>query len=93
MLQLVTPDALHAVTLLHAVWHTPLGDPPLPQVNYASDKGWGPALESFCRAVVEGKTPRNATAIDGNRATLCAVSARRSIETGLPVRLDPRDWL
>jgi predicted dehydrogenase len=69
-----------------------LGDPPLPQVNYASDKGWGPALESFCCAVAAGTTPRNATAIDGNRATLCAVSARRSIETGQPVR-DPCEWL
>lgn len=70
-----------------------LGDPPLPQVNYASDKGWGNALEGFCLAAVEGKTPHNATAVDGNRATLCAVSARRSIETGRPVRLDPHDWL
>jgi hypothetical protein len=65
-----------------------LGSPPLPQVNYASDKGWGAALESFCIAAAEGETPRNATAIDGNRATLCAVSARRSIETGQPVRLE-----
>lgn len=70
-----------------------LGNPPLPQVNYASDKGWGAALESFCLAVAEKKTPCNATAIDGNRATLCAVSARRSIETGQLVRLDPRLWL
>jgi hypothetical protein len=62
-------------------------------VNYASDKGWGSALESFCLAVAEGKTPRNATAIDGNRATECAASARRSIETGRLVQLDPRDWL
>ena len=62
-----------------------LGDPPLPQINYASDKGWGQALESFCAAAVDGETPRNANAIDGNRATVCAVAARRSIETGLPV--------
>lgn len=65
-----------------------LGNPPLPQVNYASDKGWGQALESFCLAAAEGTSPRNATAIDGNRATVCALSARRSIETGLPVRID-----
>ena len=48
-----------------------LGDPPLPQVNYAPDKGWGAALEGFCLAVAQGQTPRNATAIDGNRATFC----------------------
>ncbi len=70
-----------------------LGNPPLPQVNYAPDKGWGAALESFCLAVADGQTPRNATAIDGNRATFCAISARRSIETGEPVRLDPNVWL
>ena len=70
-----------------------LGDPPLPQVNYAPDKGWGAALESFCLAVADGRMPRNATAIDGNRATFCAISARRSIETGEPVRLDPSLWL
>jgi predicted dehydrogenase len=69
-----------------------LGDPPLPQVNYASDKGWGAALEHFCSAAVEGRIPANATAIDGNRATACAVAARRSIQTGQPVDLDPRAW-
>ncbi len=70
-----------------------LGDPPLPQINYASDKGWGLALESFCIDSIEGRTPRNATAVDGNRATACAVAGRRSIETGKPVQLDPQDWL
>lgn len=70
-----------------------LGHPPLPQVNYASDKGWGVALESFCTAVAEGTIPHNATAIDGNRATHCAVLARRSIDTGQSVQLDPRNWL
>jgi len=69
-----------------------LGDPPLPQVNYASDKGWGAALEHFCSAAMEGRVPTNATAIDGNRATACAVAARRSIQTGQPVELDPRAW-
>jgi predicted dehydrogenase len=64
-----------------------LGDPPLPQVNYASDKGWGEALEHFCSAAMEGRVPANATAIDGNRATACAVAARRSIETGQPVEI------
>ena len=34
-----------------------LGDPPLPQVNYASDKGWGPALESFCLRRCRRKDP------------------------------------
>ncbi len=69
------------------------GDPPLPQVNYASDKGWGRALECFCAAVMRGAEPENANAIHGNRATACAVSARRSIETGQPVNLNPQDWL
>jgi predicted dehydrogenase len=70
-----------------------LGDPPLPQINYASDKGWGRALESFCLAVAAGQRPSNATAADGNRATACAVAARRSLEWGLPVTLDPETWL
>ncbi len=69
-----------------------LGDPPLPQVNYASDKGWGAALEHFCTAAVEGRTAANATAVDGNRATACAVAARRSIQSGQPVELDPGAW-
>jgi len=78
-----------------AAWdrfHRMLGDPPLPQVNYASDKGWGAALEQFCAAAVEGRVPANATAIDGNRATACAVAARRSIQTNQPVDLDPQEW-
>jgi predicted dehydrogenase len=32
-------------------------------------------------------------AIDGNRATVCAVSAQRSMDTGQSVSLEPRDWL
>jgi predicted dehydrogenase len=70
-----------------------MGPLPLPQINYASDKGWGAALEHFCRAVAEGRTPRNATAIDGNRATVCATAARRSIESGQYVPLNSSDWL
>jgi hypothetical protein len=69
-----------------------MGSPP-PQISYAGDKGWGQALESFCIAVVQGETPRNAHAIDGNRATACAAAARRSIETAQPVPLDPQNWL
>jgi predicted dehydrogenase len=69
-----------------------LGDPPLPQINYASDKGWGQALEQFCVAATEGRTPENATAADGNRATACALAARRSIQTDQPVELDPTAW-
>jgi predicted dehydrogenase len=64
----------------------------LPQINYAADKGWGISLESFCTSAVRGETSDNATAIDGNRATVCAVSARQSIDTGRIVPLDPRDW-
>jgi len=70
-----------------------LGDPPLPQINYAPDKGWGRALEHFCEAAMGGTKPRNAAAIDAARATACAVAARRSIETRHPVDLSPRDWL
>ena len=69
-----------------------LGDPPPPQINYAPDKGWGTALEHFCTAAATGQTPQNANARDGNRATACAVAARQSINTGQPVRLDPKLW-
>jgi predicted dehydrogenase len=69
-----------------------LGEPPPPQINYASDKGWGRALEHFCRAVVDGERPQNATAADGNRATACALAARRAIERQAPVRLEPAQW-
>jgi predicted dehydrogenase len=69
-----------------------LGDPPPPQINYASDKGWGAALESFCTAAAAGLAPTNATPRDGNRATACAVAARQSIESGQPVVLDPAAW-
>jgi predicted dehydrogenase len=70
-----------------------LGDPPLPQINYAADKGWGRALEEFCLAAIEGRTPLNANARDGNRATACAAAAHESIRTGLPVSLDPEGRL
>jgi predicted dehydrogenase len=70
-----------------------LGEPPPPQINYSMNKGWGEALESFCLAVADGNRPPNANAVDGNRATNCAVAARLSIETGKPVELDPKDWL
>jgi len=69
-----------------------MGQPPLPQINYAADKGWGAALEHFCQAAMAGTTPRNATAIDGNRSTACAVAGRRSIETRGPIDLDSRTW-
>ena len=67
-------------------------DPPLPQINYAADKGWGRALEHFCLAAMQGQRSDNATAADGNRATACAAAARRSIQSGLPVALDPASW-
>lgn len=70
-----------------------LGEPPLPQINYAPDKGWGRALESFCTAAITATVPRNARALDGHRATACAVAARRSIETGRPVELNSAEWL
>ena len=64
-----------------------LGDPPLPQINYAPDKGWGAALEEFCIAAVEGKPIRNAGPKDGLRATACAAAARQSIKTRRVVRI------
>jgi hypothetical protein len=67
-------------------------DPPLPQINYASDKGWGRALEHFCLAAVQGQQTANATAADGNRATACAVAARQSLQSGRRIVLDPRSW-
>lgn len=70
-----------------------LGDPPLPQINYAADKGWGQALEDFCAAATEGRKPDNASASDGSRAIACAEAGRRSIETGEPVELDRELWL
>jgi predicted dehydrogenase len=70
-----------------------MGAKPLPQINYAADKGWGAALEHFCQAAMEGKVPRNATPIDGNRATACAVHGRKSIEAKGPIDLNPKDWL
>lgn len=76
-----------------AAWsNVRLGDPPLPQINYASDKGWGQALENFCLAAISGQPTANATAADGNRATACAAAARRSLQSGQPVALDPAPW-
>lgn len=69
-----------------------LGDPPPPQINYAPDKGWGMALETFCAAVAGNHPITNANASDGNRATACALAARESIDTGRPVRLEATLW-
>lgn len=69
-----------------------LGHPPLPQINYAADKGWGTALESFCLAARDRRATDHATPADGNRATACAVAARESIVAGRPISLDPQLW-
>ncbi|MBW7895432.1 MAG: Gfo/Idh/MocA family oxidoreductase [Opitutaceae bacterium] len=69
-----------------------LGEPPPPQINYAPDKGWGAALEEFCAAIAARRTPGNATARDGNRATACALAARQSIQSRQPMMLDPASW-
>lgn len=69
-----------------------LGEPPPPQVNYAPDKGWGAALEEFCAAIAAQRTPDNASARDGNRATACALAARQSIQSRQPMMLDPASW-
>ena len=58
-----------------------LEDPPIPQINYTADKGWGRALEEFCLNAIRGEGFRNANVVDGIRATACALAARRSIET------------
>jgi len=68
------------------------GDPPWPQINYCPDKGWGSALEAFCRAAMAGETPTNAGLVDICRATACALAARQSIESGVPVDLGPTTW-
>lgn len=70
-----------------------LGTPPPPQINYSMDKGWGRALEDFCLAVADGRPIKNATAVDGVRATACAEAARVSIDQGTSVELDPNQWL
>lgn len=69
-----------------------IGTPPPPQINYCPDKGWGPALETFCRCVVEGVTPINADASAACRANVCAAAARQSIEHGRPIELDLSAW-
>jgi len=69
-----------------------LGDPPLPQINYSPDKGWGAAFEEFCVRAVSGSKPRNADAADGTRASACAAAARQSIRTAQPVELSPDMW-
>jgi hypothetical protein len=70
-----------------------LGKPPLPQINYASDKGWRLALERFCGSVADGSTPLNANAADAYRATACAIAARESIRDNQVVHISPNDWL
>ena len=69
-----------------------LGAPPVPQINYTSDKGWGIALEEFCERVIKKEEPANAGPVDGNRTIACAIAARSSIETGKPVVLRQSDW-
>ena len=94
--RIMTDSGVLADSSSSAAWaraRKQLGDPPLPQINYAPDKGWGQALEEFCLAASRGATPRNANAVDGVRATACAVAAQQSIATGQPVLLDPNDWL
>lgn len=79
----------------HVVWKRLkelVGTPPLPQINYCADKGWGVALEIFCTSVMQDKKPPNATIIDANRATACALAARQSINERQPVDLDPQQW-
>jgi len=62
-------------------------------VNYVMDKGWQIALEEMGTAVLEGRSPRNANALDGVRATAVALAAQESVAKGLPVDLDASVWL
>ena len=70
-----------------------LGDPPIPQINYTCDKGWGRALEDFCARVAKKEKPQNAGPIDIYRATVCALAARDSIKTGKPVTISKNDLI
>ena len=47
---------------------------------------------SFCIAATDGTKPKNANALDGNRATSCAIAARKSIETSRIITLNSKDW-
>ena len=61
-------------------------------INYIEDKGWAVALDEMAAAAVEGRAPRNASAVDGLRATAVALAAMRSVETGKAAELDPAQW-
>ena len=61
-------------------------------INYVMEKGWQQALEEMGTAVLEGRPPRNANALDGVRATVVALAGQESVETGGAVEIDVSRW-
>jgi predicted dehydrogenase len=49
-----------------------------PHWNYMVDKGWLPAIDHFAQCILANKTPENAAAQDGWRASLLSHAAIRS---------------
>ena len=60
--------------------------------GYTEDKGWAGALDEMALSILEDRPPRNVTAVEGTRAVVMAMAANKSIATGRPVKLDPRQW-
>lgn len=63
-------------------------------INYSVDKGWADALAGFARALLEGRTPLNATARDGAVTVAMSLAAVKSIQNRAPVTLaEDYPWL
>ena len=60
---------------------------PMPSV----DKGHVQAMTAFGEALVQGR-PFTVGAVDGARATVCALKAYESIRLGRPVTVEPADY-
>ena len=60
--------------------------------GYTEDKGWAGALDEMALSILEDRLPRNVTAVEGTRAVVLAEAANKSIATGRPVTLSPRQW-
>jgi len=61
-------------------------------INYSCDKGWYDALDHFGRAILEGTTPENATALDAARTTAMSLAALESAKQRSYVRIDTGQW-
>lgn len=88
--------AYEAQTRLEALRDAPADDPEraalerymqrhAPHTNYLVDKGWLPAMDHFAQCILEGTTPRNASAYDALRAAQVTAAAIESREKGVPV--------